>query len=129
MVLEGRSHLLRSADGRNVSVTGLPPHDIAAEEAVIAALLLSSDAMSACQLARLEPLDFFREQNAWVYEACAALHERGDAVTIPTVAHELERAGRLDAAGGEPYLAEIAGKYFTAAGVEEHARILPPHSL
>ncbi len=77
----------------------------------------------------IQPGDFFREQNGWIYEACLALSERGETVTIPTVAHELERVGRLDAAGGEPYLAEIASKYFTAVGVEAHARIVARDSL
>ena len=131
MVLEGRPAFLRSASGfdaRSRPATGLPPHDTAAEEAVLAALLLDEDAYPRV-LPILDPGDFFREQNGWVYEACLALADRGEAVTIPTVAHELDRAGRLDGAGGEPYLAEIAGKYFTAVGVEAHARIVARDSL
>mgnify|MGYP001592562173 CR=1 FL=1 len=104
------------------SATGLPPHDLAAEEAVLAALLLDNDAMNACVTAHLEPGDFFREASGWVYEAAAGIAERGDTITIPTVAAELLAAGRLDVAGGEPYLAEIAGRYFTAVGVEAHIR-------
>ena len=102
---------------------GLPPHDIAAEEAVIAALLLDEEAYPRV-IPILRPEDFFREQNQWCYEACVALADRGEAITHPTVTHELERAGRLDAAGGEPYLFEITGKHFTAEGVEAHARIV-----
>ncbi|MGE3856417.1 MAG: replicative DNA helicase [Dehalococcoidia bacterium] len=127
MVLGDRPAQLRQ-DARPRAATGLPPHDIAAEEAVIAALLLDEDAYPRV-LPILQAGDFFREQNGWIYEACLALADRGDAVTIPTVAHELDRAGRLDAAGGEPYLAEIAGKYFTAVGVEAHARIVARDSL
>ena len=127
MVLGDRPAQLRQ-DARPRTATGLPPHDISAEEAVIAALLLDEDAYPRV-LPIIQPSDFFREQNGWIYEACLALSDRGDAVTIPTVAHELERAGRLDAAGGEPYLAEIAGKYFTAVGVEAHARIIARDSL
>lgn len=127
MVLGDRPAQLRQ-DARPRAATGLPPHDIAAEEAVIAALLLDEDAYPRV-LPILQASDFFREQNGWIYESCLALADRGDAVTIPTVAHELERAGRLDAAGGEPYLAEIAGKYFTAVGVEAHARIVARDSL
>lgn len=102
---------------------GLPPNDPAAEEAVLAALLLDEGAYSRV-LPIIKPGDFFREQNGWIYEACAAICERAEPPTIPGVAHELERAGRLDAAGGEPYLAEIVSKYFTAVGVEAHARIV-----
>ncbi len=129
MVLDGRPAQLRQsgADARR-QPTGLPPHDVAAEEAVLAALLIDEDAYAKV-LPIVRPEDFFREQNAWTYEACLALAERGEAITIPTVAHELDRLGRLDAAGGEPYLAEVAGKFFTAIGVEAHARIVARDSL
>ncbi len=95
---------------------------------MIAALLLDDDTYARV-IPLLSPADFFREQNAWCYEAALDLAERGEAVTVPTLAHELERAGRLDAAGGEPYLAEVAGKYFTAVGVEAHARIIARDAL
>jgi replicative DNA helicase len=108
--------------------TGLPPHDIGAEEAVIAALLLDDDAYARV-LPIVRPSDFFREQNGWVFDACLRIAERGEAVTVPTVAHELDREGRLEAIGGEPYLQEIAGKYFTAIGIEAHARIVARDAL
>ena len=108
--------------------TGLPPHDIAAEEAIIAALLLDDDSYARV-LPIVRPVDFFRDQNGWVFDACLSLAERGEAVTVPTVAHELERAGHLETVGGEPFLQEIAGKYFTAVGIEAHARIVARDAL
>jgi replicative DNA helicase len=133
VVLEGRPAPFRTPrpgdrDARPRPQTGLPPHDVSAEEAVIAALLLADDSYARV-LPIVRPDDFFREQNGWIYEACLAVAERNESITIPTVAHELDRAGRLDAAGGEPYLVEIAGKYFTAVGVEAHARIVARDSL
>lgn len=101
----------------------LPPHDVAAEEAVIAGLLLADGALLDV-LPLLDPADFFRQQNGWVYEASIQLAERGETISVPAVAHELDREGRLDPIGGEPYLQEIAGKYFTAIGIETHARIV-----
>ncbi len=125
MVIEGRPAPIRT-DVRPAG--GLPPHDVAAEEAVIAALLLDEDSYARV-LPIVQPDDFFREQNAWIYEACLALGERGERITLPTVAHELDREGRLDPAGGEPYLVEVSGKYFTAVGVEAHARIVARDAL
>lgn len=111
------------------SAGGLPPHDVAAEEAVIAALLLDSNESYPRILPLLQPQDFFREQNVWCFEACMALADRGEEITLPTVAHELERAQRLDSIGGEPYLAEIVGRHFSAVGVEAHARIVARDAL
>lgn len=107
---------------------GLPPHDTLAEEAVVAACLLDDDAVPRAE-AIVQPQDFFREHNGWIFAACLAVWQRGDEVTIPTVAHELNRVGRLDAAGGEPYLVDLAGKYFTAVGVETHARSVHREAL
>lgn len=118
----------RFGDQRPRPQTGLPPHDVSAEEAVIAALLLDDDAYARV-LPIVRPEDFFREQNGWIYEACLSVAERGESITIPTVAHELDRLGRLDPAGGETYLVEMAGKYFTAVGVEAHARIVARDAL
>ncbi|MDA0271225.1 MAG: replicative DNA helicase [Chloroflexi bacterium] len=127
MVLDGRPAPLRQ-EARLRPASGLPPHDVSAEEAVIAALLLDDDSYARV-LPIVRPEDFFREQNGWVYEACLSVAERGETLTIPTVSHELDRMGRLDAAGGEPYLVELAGKYFTAVGVEAHARIIARDAL
>lgn len=113
---------------RSRQQAGLPPHDVAAEEAVIAALLLDDDAVPRVQpIVRVE--DFFREHNGWIFAACMAVWMRGEEVTIPTVSHELDRMRKLDQAGGETYLVELAGKYFTAVGVEAHARIVARDAL
>ena len=76
MVTTGRPAPLRP-DARPAA--GLPPHDVSAEEAVIAALLLDEDAFPRV-LPILQPVDFFREQHGWCYEACLALSDRGEAV-------------------------------------------------
>ena len=127
MVTDGRLAALRP-DAQTRSASGLPPHDVAAEEAVIAALLLDDDSYARV-LPLVQPEDFFREQNRWCFEAALTLAERSEAITLTTLAHELEREGRLEAAGGEPYLAEVQGKHFTALGVEAHARIVARDAL
>lgn len=101
-----------------------PPYDVLAEEAVLGAILLDESALNACTVARLSPVDFYREQNGWIYAAAEECMAGGMSVTIPTVAHIMEALGTLDKAGGEPYLAELAGRHFTAIGVEAHIRIV-----
>ena len=107
----------------------LPPHDVASEEAIVAALLLDDDAALRLVGTGLQPAHFYREAHGWAYAAAIALSERGESVTIPTLAHELREAGHLDRVGGEPWLAEIVGRHFTAIGVEAHARIVTRDAL
>ncbi len=101
----------------------LPPHDIEAEEAVIAALLVDPEAIFHVAPI-LKPLDFFREKNGWVYEACMDLWSRDQAINQITVAHELARKERLDDAGGQTYLAEVIRRLPTSLGAEFYAQIV-----
>lgn len=101
----------------------LPPHDIEAEEAVIAALLVDSEAIFHVA-PLLKPLDFFREKNGWVYEACMDLWSRDEAINQITVAHELARKDRLEEAGGQTYLAEVIRRLPTSLGAEFYAQIV-----
>jgi len=101
----------------------LPPHDIAAEESVVAACLVDSDAIY-----KVAPLltadDFFREKNAWVYDACLAIWHRNEAINQITVAHELSRRERLEAVGGVAYLSRMVADLPTVIGVEYYAEIV-----
>tara|TARA_B100001996_G_scaffold288558_1_gene228821 strand:+ start:288 stop:1694 length:1407 start_codon:yes stop_codon:yes gene_type:complete len=106
----------------------LPPNDIGAEEAILAALFLDQDSF-AKTISIIEPDDFFNEKNKWIYEAELLVGERNEEITIPAVAHELERMGHLDTIGGERTLVDISNKFFTAVGVETHARIVARDSV
>lgn len=117
------TQLARGSGEVVVQTEGLPPHDVSAEEAVIAALLLDSEAYQRIK-DMLTEADFFREQHGWVWHAATDLFTRGEEITIPTITHELSRAGVLDRMGGEPALIEIAGRHFTSQGVEAHARMV-----
>ncbi len=100
----------------------LPPHDIAAEEAVLAACLVDSDAIFKAGPI-LRPDDFYREKNAWVYEAIQVLWDRNQPINQVTVAHELARRDRLEPVG-VAYLAQIVADLATIVGVEYYAQIV-----
>jgi len=101
----------------------LPPHDIEAEEAVIASLLVDGEAIFKVA-PLLQPTDFFREKNAWAYDACLALWQRSDAINQITLAHELARRGRLEEIGGVAYLSQLVTELPTPQGVEYYAQIV-----
>ncbi len=104
-------------------VEKLPPHSIEAEEAVLASILVDTEAIA--RLApTLRPSDFFRDRNGWIYEASLALWERNEVINEVTVAHELARRGRLDEAGGLGFLSRIIGDLPTPVGVEHYAGIV-----
>jgi replicative DNA helicase len=101
----------------------LPPHDVEAEEAVIAALMVDNEAIFHVAPI-LKAIDFFREKNGWVYEACLDLWNRDEAINQITVAHELARKERLEEVGGQTYLADTIRRLPTSLGVEFYAQII-----
>lgn len=95
----------------------LPPADLEAEEAVIAAAITSPQALDA--LTFLEPAHFFREKNAWAWGAILDISRRGDLLTQTTVARELDREpGRLDECGGRDWLTAMVRDLATSEGAE-----------
>jgi len=101
----------------------LPPHDIEAEEAVVASLLVDPEAIYKVA-PRLKAEDFFREKNAWIFEVCRALWDRRESINQITVAHELARRGRLEDIGGVSYLSRLTTELPTSVGVEHYAGIV-----
>lgn len=98
----------------------LPPHDIAAEEAILGSLLVDPDQLAAVA-AIIEPADFYREKNRWVYEACLSIGEGLDQITV---AAELSRQGRLDAVGGAGFFSQITERLPTSLHAEYYAGIV-----
>ena len=101
----------------------LPPHDIQAEESVVASLMVDDEAIHKI-VPILRPSDFFRETNAWTYEACVALSDRSETINQVTVAHELDRRGHLEDVGGLTFLSELVLNLPTSVGVEHYAHIV-----
>ena len=101
----------------------LPPHDIEAEEAVLASVMVDGDAIFKVAPI-LRPEHFFREKNAWAYDSCLALWQRNEAINQITLAHELARRGRLEDMGGVAYLSQLVAELPTSLGVEYYAQIV-----
>lgn len=106
----------------------LPPHDIEAEEAVLGSLLVDGYAIVKIA-ALLKPEDFYREKNQWVYAACCALYDRGEAIDQVTVAHDLGQQARLEVVGGAAYLSHLVSNVATSVHIEHYAHIVHRMSI
>jgi replicative DNA helicase len=104
------------------------PHDVDAEQAVVASLMVDENAIFKVDT-RITPEHFHREEHRWIYEACLALGGRGEPINQVTVAHELDRAGHLDQVGGPAYLSKIVAELPTPIGVEHYAYIVQRDSI
>jgi hypothetical protein len=85
---------------------GLPPADLAAEQALLGALLANNRVYDRVR-EFLAPGHFADPVHARIYETIARRIEAGQGADTITLRTEFERAGTLDEIGGTAYLAQL----------------------
>jgi len=101
----------------------LPPQAIELEEAVLGAIMLEKDALTAV-IDILKPQTFYKEVHQIIYEAIQQLFQKTEPVDILTVTNQLRSNGKLDIVGGPYYITQLTNRISSAANIEYHARIL-----
>jgi replicative DNA helicase len=101
----------------------LPPHDIAAEEAVIGSLLIDGAAIFDVATS-LQKTDFYHAPLQVLFETCLTLYQRNEAINQITVAQELDRQGKLEVCGGGAYLSHLISVVPTSLDIKEYAQIV-----
>ncbi|MCX2574219.1 replicative DNA helicase [Pedobacter sandarakinus] len=105
------------------SMGKLPPQALDLEEAVLGALMLEKDALSAV-IDILKPEVFYQEAHQKIFEAIHMLFEKSKPVDILTVTAELRQMGALEMIGGAYYITNLTNRVASAANIEYHARII-----
>ena len=101
----------------------VPPHDLDAEGAVLAAVLLEREALDTV-LSFLKPEHFYSDANKRIFEACVTLAANGAPVDIQTVASWLRSREWIGQIGGPSYLAQIVDATPSVANVGAHAKVV-----
>ena len=101
----------------------LPPQAVDLEEAVLGALMLEKDALSAV-IDILKPDIFYKEAHQKIFEAISTLFQKSSPVDILTVTAQLRQQGDLEMVGGAYYITELTNRVASAANIEFHARII-----
>jgi replicative DNA helicase len=108
--------------------TRVPPHDLAAEESLLGAMLLSRDAIAAAvEVCTAD--DFYKPGHQHVYEAICSLYAQGEPADPVTVADELRRQDLLEAVGGPAVLVSLQANTPSTGNATRYARIVEEHSL
>lgn len=107
----------------NGAQVDLPPHDPAAEQSVLGALMLNRDVILDVA-GVLDVADFYLPRHQAVYDCVLDLHSRGEPVDPITVSAELERRGELGRVGGGPYLHTLTAIVPTATNAGYYAEIV-----
>lgn len=101
----------------------VPPQAIDLEEAVLGAIMLEKDALTAV-IDILKPKVFYKEAHQIIFAAIISLFGKSEPVDILTVTNELKSSGELDIIGGPYYITQLTNRIASAANVEYHARII-----
>jgi replicative DNA helicase len=113
----------RGADAVQMGYGKLPPQAVDLEEAVLGALMLEKDALTAI-IDILTPQSFYKESHQKIYEAITRLFQKSEPVDILTVTHELKSSGDLEIVGGPFFITQLTNRVASAANIEFHARII-----
>ena len=106
----------------------MPPNNLEAEESLLGAMLLSSDATSAA-IEICGPADFYKPTHGHIFAAVVNLFERGEPVDAVTVTDELRRSGLLEAVGDPAVLVSLQANTPSIANAVHYARIVEEHAL
>ena len=101
----------------------VPPHDLAAERALLGAMLLTPAAV-ADGMALTAAADFYRPAHKHIFDAIVACAAGGGAVDTVTVAAALRSRGLLEDVGGAGDLVEIQATTPVAGNAEHYARLV-----
>ncbi len=100
-----------------------PPQDLAAEQSVLGAMMMSKDAISDV-VEVLRGIDFYRPNHEIIYEAIINLYGKGEPADPITVSAELGKSGELERVGGAVYLHDLLASVAIAANAGYYAEIV-----
>lgn len=105
------------------SLGKLPPQAPELEQAVLGALMLEKNALTAV-IEFLKPEHFYLESHVEIYRAIVDLFKGSEPVDMRTVVNQLRKNGKLELVGGAYYIAELTSRVSSAANIEYHARVV-----
>jgi replicative DNA helicase len=100
-----------------------PPQDMAAEQSVLGAMLISKDSIADVSEV-VRGADFYRPSHELIHDAIIDLYGRGEPADPITVVAELQRRGELARVGGAPYLHTLSANVPIAANAGYYAEIV-----
>ena len=114
--------------GGNDASLRVPPHNLHAEQAVLASVLLNNDHMSDV-VEILRPDDFYQGAHRTLYEAMLGLFESGRPIDQLTLSAVIKDRGAEQQIGGLAYLAEIVSSVPISENAVDYATIVKEKSI
>ncbi|AQT67332.1 Replicative DNA helicase [Anaerohalosphaera lusitana] len=114
--------------GQNTYMGKRMPESLEAEAAVLGSMVIDSACIGqVVQTVTAE--NFYHPQHQPIYEALAALYERGGQIDLVLLRDELKKKNKLEEIGGVDYLVKVAESVPSAANFEYYAEIVHEKAL
>jgi replicative DNA helicase len=107
----------------------VPPHDIEAERAVLASMLLGTEAVGRAIEGLTDSSVFYRDAHGKIYDAIVALYSRTEPADLITVTEELRKRGDLEMVGGPSGITNVFESATTAENIDAWVRVVAEKSL
>ncbi|MDA8123070.1 MAG: replicative DNA helicase [Deltaproteobacteria bacterium] len=114
--------------GSDASLLRVPPHNLAAEQGVLASILLNNDLMNTV-VEILRPEDFYQGAHRTLFSVMQDLYDRGRAIDQLTLSAALKDRGVEGEVGGLAYLSDLIQNVPTTANVGDYARLVKNASI
>jgi replicative DNA helicase len=101
----------------------VPPHNLDAEKAVIASILIDTEVINNI-IGVILPEHFYDPRHEILFDFIIKIHAKGRPVDLITLTSELNKKNKLRQAGGAEYLSEIVSSIPTSSNAEEYANIV-----
>jgi len=83
-----------------------PPQNVAAEKALLGAIILKPDVMHDVSVA-VYPESFFADKHRSIFDAIQKLFSKGDPIDLVSIVTALKEANQLERVGGASYITEL----------------------
>ena len=108
----------------------VPPQNIEAEESVLGSMLVSESAVGrVIDDVKLAAEDFYLDRHRLIFASMYSLYSASSPIDELSVGEALTQSGDVDAAGGKPYVSELAAKVPAAGNARHYAQIVQENSL
>ena len=101
----------------------VPPHNLEAEQSLIGAMLISSDAIAEI-FEDIKAEAFYSEAHQRIFETAVDLYAKGEPVDPITLAESLSSKGYLESCGGKSYIHTLVSLVPSAANAKYYAKIV-----
>ena len=101
----------------------IPPHNLPIERALLCSALIDPEGFGKI-VDIIDTDSFYDRRHSLIFNGMSRLFSTASPIDALTVSEELEKAGDLESAGGDPYLAGLTNEVATSTHIEHYAKVI-----